>query len=130
MGSPKQASALVKIVNQIRRSRTLGNLSPDAEAKYRAEVLAMTLSEVRAQFTEYNAITGFDRDTAPATTDQRRRISQLEIAAYGARRTTYQDQLSFLAASDLIASLVAMRDDARATVQELENIANGAGILQ
>jgi hypothetical protein len=80
--------------------------------------------EVQAEFDKVNAVTGFKRDTAAATPAQRRRLSQLEIAVYGAIRTTWMTELLFLEASDRITALVGTLDSMRGGVKSLEQLAN------
>jgi hypothetical protein len=124
MGSEKQAAALINLINGERRKNLKGHLNPQQVAEVTAKVLAMPLSEVRAEFDKLNAVTGFKRDTADATLAQRRRLSQLEIGVYGASRTTWTTALTFLEASDRITALIDTLSAMRAGVKGLEQHAN------
>jgi hypothetical protein len=125
MGSPKQAAALVKILNDIGRSEFPPvRLTQQQVADYTAKIIAMPHHGVQAEFKKLNALTGFDRDESPATKAQRKRIAELEVAVHGAVRTTWQTALTFTQASDLISSLVSQLDATRAGVSQLEALAN------
>jgi len=124
MGSHKQAVALIKIANGIRRRNHEGDHTPAEVAAITARILEMPQSEVRAKFDELNSVTGFDRFTSPATIDQRRRISQLEIGVYGRMRTTYRDELTFTQASERIEDLAKLRAEAAAGVRAAGEFAN------
>jgi len=124
MGTPHQATAIVTIVNTIKRNEGKFPLSEAGAAEVRARVLAMTPAEVREQFKLLNAKTGFDRQASPATPGQRKTIAELELAVYGDVHTTWAVKLDYPEASDLIASLIALRDEQRKGVRSLEEHAN------
>lgn len=128
MGTQKQATTLIKLINIERRKQFMGDFSPQQVAEHTAKILAMTLPEVQDAFARVNARTGFDRYSSPATAAQRKRIVQLEVAAYGKPTTTFLNALTFIQASDLITALVAMRAESKSAVRDLETLANSERI--
>jgi hypothetical protein len=122
VGTPKQASAIVTIVNTIRRSKGKPPLTPEQRAEVQREVIAMSQPEAKAKFKELNAITGFDRDNSLATPAQLRRIRELEIGLYGTPQLLVAP--TFLQASAKLtelATLMAQRQQGLKTVEQFAN---------
>jgi hypothetical protein len=124
-GTPRQARALVTTYNAARKRLGKFPLTLTEEAEVTAWCLSATLPDIRAKFELLNAVTGFDRLTSEATTEQRRRISQLEVGLYGRRVTNFTRQMTFQEASDFIETLATTRNEERAVAAEAASFLAG-----
>lgn len=105
MGTTRQASTLVMLLNRARRAQNKPPLTAEEEARERAHILAADLATVRGFFDKVNAELRFDRRTSPATEEQLGVLARWERRAYGSIRTTSAHGLSFEEAHARIESL-------------------------